>query len=246
MNEEKLGLQKLSFDTKDSAVDEYRQIVQRWEDVTAAEGQSVCENYANGRFALICDLNLSLPGGEFGNMIRRGSPFRKFKYLASAVFVANAPNPLKFHIRDKQPMFVLDVKSVQGPDGFSIPSLVGLYDIHDEVDDPFGGLIFESAMDGCYKFIPGVVHRKLGMSGPLSVSGEFYVVGDEIESGAQIMERVSSDAHELFWHGFTRLELERVVASIRVSLNEDSVRMSVDAYQNTVQISDVLLGPLNL
>jgi hypothetical protein len=75
---------------------------------------------------------------------------------------------------------------------------------------------------------------------------ELDIVGDKIESGAQVVQSVSSDTHELFWNGFTRLELERVVTSIGISLDKNGVRVSVDADQNSVQVSDVLFGPLNL
>jgi hypothetical protein len=150
------------------------------------------------------------------------------------------------HMGNEQPVLVLDVESVQGPDGFPVPSLVGLYDIHDEINDPFGGLMFESAIDGGYKFIPSVAYRKLSVLRPLACSAELNIIGNKIESGTQIMQGVSDDAHKFPWHGCTRFELERIVTSIRVSLNEDSVRVSVDAHQKTTQISDVLIGPLDL
>jgi hypothetical protein len=179
-------------------------------------------------------------------MVTGGSPLREFKLFATLIFVADAPKPLEFNMGDKQLVFVLNVESVKGPDGLAIPSLVGLYDIHDKVDDPFGGLMFESAIDGCYKFIPCIAYRKLSVLRPLSCMAELNIIGNKIEGGAQIMQRVSSDTHELFWNGFTRLELEKIAASIRISLDKDRVRVCVDAGQNSVQVSDVLFGPLNL
>lgn len=237
---------KYSLNAKDSAVNEYREIVQRWEDMLAAEGQSVSENYANGRFSLICDLDLSFTRGEFGRVVLGGSPLGEFKLFAILIYVADLSKPLELNMGDKQPVFVLNVESVQGPDSLPIPSLVRLYDIHDEVDDPFGGLMFESAVDGGYKFIPCIAYRKLSVLRPLSCMAELDIVGDKIESGAQVVQSVSSDTHELFWNGFTRLELERVVTSIGISLDKNGVRVSVDADQNSVQVSDVLFGPLNL
>ena len=204
------------------------------------------ENYADGRFAIICDLNFSPPGGESGCVLSCSGPLRKLEYLATLVFVANVSEPFEMYMRDKQPMLVLDVESVQGPDGFPIPSFVGLYDIHDEVDDPFGGLMYESAINGGYKFIPSVAYRKLSVLRPLACMTELNVIGNKIESGAQVMKGISDDAHKFPWHDCTRVELERIVTSIKVSLNEDSVRVCVDAHQKSVQISDVLFGPLDL
>ena len=214
--------------------------------MAAAHGQSVSENYADGRMALICDLDISLPSGEFGRVRPSGSPLRKFKHGATLVFVANVPNPLKLHMGDEQPVLVLNVESVQGPDAFSIPALVGLYDIHDEVNDPFGGLTYESAIDDGYKFIPSVAYRKLSVLRPLSCGQEFDFVRDKIESGAQIVHSVSGDAHEFFRHGFTKLDVERIVAGINVSLNVNSVGVSLEAHQKTKQLLDVPFGPLDL
>jgi hypothetical protein len=244
------GSEKDPFDAENSAVNECRQIAQRWKNMVAAHGQSASEKYAKACFALICDPNLSLPGGEFGGVLPRGSPLRKFKHVATLVFVANVPNPLKLHIGDKQSVLVLDIEPVQGPNGFAISSLVGLYDIHDEVNDPFRGLIYESAsaIDGCYKFIPSPAYREIGVIRPLSSRSEFDVTGNEVQSSSEIMQSVSNDAHEFSWHGFTKPELERIVAGIKVSLNVNSVKVSLDefAHEKTTQVLDVLLGPLDL
>jgi hypothetical protein len=237
---------EFSFESEKSPADECRQIAQRWKDMAAAEGQSVSENYANGRFAIICDFNFSPSGGEFGRVLSSGSPLRKLEHLATLVFVAKVPQPFEMHMGNKQPVLVLNVESVQGPDGIAIPSLVWLYDIHDEIDDPFGGLMFESAVNGDYKFIPSIAYRKLSVLRPLACGTELNIIGNKIESGAQVVQSVSDDAHKFPWHGCTRLELERIVASFRISFNEDSVRASVDAHQETTDVSDVLFGPLDL
>lgn len=246
MNEKRLGTKKDSLDVIDRATNDWHQIVQRWKDVTVAEGRSVVENYTNGRVALICYLDFSVPGSDFGSVLPSGNPLGKSKLRATLVFQANLPQPLPLKMVDEKLVLVLNVESVQGPDGISIPSLVGLYDIHDEVSDPFGGLIFESAIHGGYKFVPCVFYRELGVLGSLPGSREFYVVGDEIESRSEVVQRISNDAHEFFWNGFARHELERVVSSMEVSFNEHSVRVRIDESQKTAHVSDVLFGPLNL
>ena len=206
------------------------------------------ENYANGRIALICDLNFSLPGEEVGHVLSRSSPLWDYKNFATLVFVANVSNPLPLQMGDQQPVFVFNVESVQGPDWASIPSFVGLYDLHDEVDDPFGGLMYKSAIDGVYKFIPSVAHRKLGVVGSLSSGSKLNIVGDKIESSSEIMQSVTNNAHEFFWHGLTKLELERITAGARVTFNPNGVKVTLDdfANQKSIQISDVLFGPLDL
>lgn len=214
--------------------------------MAASQWLSVGEAYANGRFAVIRDLNFSLFREESWQHLPRSGDLGEFEFLSTLVFVTNVPHPVEFHARDKQPVLVRNVESVQGPDGISDPSLVGLYDIHDEVDDPFGGLIFESAIHGVYKFIPSFVYRKLCVYRPLSGGLEFEVAGDVIERGAQIMQTVSDNAHKFPWHGYSLFELEQIIASIRVGFNEDSVRVSVDPRQKITQVADVLFGPLNL
>jgi len=239
---------KDALDVIDRATNDRRQIAQRWKDVLAAEGQSVGENYANGRISLIYDLNVSLPGGEVGHVLSRSSPLWNYKNFTTLVFVANVPDPLPLQMWDQQPVLIFNVESVQGPDVIPISSLVGLYNIHDEVDDPFGGLMFESAIDGCFKFILGVVHRKLGVFSSLSSSSKFNIIGDKIERSSEIMQSVSNYAHEFFWHGLTKLELERITSGVRVTFNPNGVKVTLDdfANQKSIQVSDVLFGPLDL
>jgi hypothetical protein len=186
---------------------------------------------------------------EVGHVLARSGPLWNYKNLATFVFVANVPNPLPLQMGDQQPVLVFNVESVLMPRLEShLQSLVGLHNIHDVVDDPFGGLMFESAIDGIYKFIPGVEHRKLRGSCPLPGNSKFNVIGDKIESSSEIVQSVSNDAHGFFWHGLTKLELERVTASVKVAFKLNGVKAALDVFadQKSTQISDVLSGPLDL
>ena len=62
------------------------------------------------------------------------------------------------------------------------------------------------------------------------------------------MQSISNDAHEFFWHGLTKLELERITAGVKVALNPNGVKVTLDGFANqkSIQVPDVLFGPLNL
>lgn len=222
------------------------QIAQRWKDVVAAERCTLSENYVEGRFALICNLEISFSGREDGFSYSQTGHFGNGKCATSLVYVANLPDPMKVRIADKDPVFIFDVEVMNGPDLEPISSLVGLYDIADEVNDPFGGLMFESAVNGGYKFIPSIAHRKLGVRSSFSGSGELYVVGNVIESSPEVVKGVSNNAHEILWNGFTWHEMKRIVSGVRISLDLDRVRVIVDGNKNIAQLTDVLFGPLDL
>jgi hypothetical protein len=55
------GSDEYSFDAIDRAADEMRELGEDWENWLTIQRHSIAENYAEGRLALICDLNIRLP-----------------------------------------------------------------------------------------------------------------------------------------------------------------------------------------
>lgn len=239
--------QENPFDAVECAANEYREAVQCWKDGLTVHWHSPAKNYAEGRCALVFDLNLLFIGRDSRHVSRNGGPVRKREYLARFVFVADIPNKLELQMGNQQPVFVFNVETVNGPDGVPIPSLVRLYDIHNEVDDPVGGLLYQSTIDGTYKFISGRAHRKVGVASSLPCGSKFNVADSKVESTSEIMQSVSGDAHEYTRHPFSRNELQEVVASTRIVLDLNFVRVTfLELPDLNIQIVDVFTGPLNL
>ncbi len=243
-----LRLGELPFKGKQSPDDSYREFAQRWKDMLAFEGHSLAEKYANGRVALVCDLHASFlcrvkhPRASVGN-----DPFRDREFFASLVYVADIANPLELQFGDDKPMFVHNVETVELPDGVTIPSLVGLYRIHDVVDDPFGGLTFQSSLDGDFKLIPSLTRREDYLIRPLASSGEFNITHRNVESTSQVMDGIAHDTHKFWGDGLTRDEFERIVASIRLTMHANTVSVIADELTKFgLEILDVLSGPFDL
>src|SRR5271165_3437408 len=131
---------ELSFEDEQSPTDEYSEIVERWKDEAAFQGHSMAEKYTHGRIALICDLHASFLRRNHQTASLGDSPFRNRECFASLVYVADIANPLELQMGNDEPMFVHNVETVKLPDGVTLPSLVGLYRLHNVVEHPFRGL----------------------------------------------------------------------------------------------------------
>ena len=232
----------------DSATHEMREIAQRWQDRLTVDRHSIAENYANGRLSLICDLNILVPeSGVDRNLRVDQRPLGDSEVFASAIFAVDRPNVRNVLLRYQEPVLVFDVECVKTPEGFSAPSLVRLYGIHDEVDDCFRGLLFQSAITGDYKIIPGVVDRELGVHGPNAQSRKLDIVHDEVEGAHKIVDHIPNDKQKTLRGSLIRADLKGAISGLSIILDQNTVRASVGELPRlSVKIVDVLVGPFDL
>lgn len=244
-----LGPRPLEFsvEREKSPADEYREIAQRWKDQAAFERHSVTEKYAQGRIALVCDVHVSFPGRNIRSASVVDGPFCDGECFASLVYVADIPHVLQLQMGNDEPMFVLNIETVKLEDGVSVPSLVGLYRMHDVVDHPFRGLTFQSARDGSFKIIPCLARRELHILRPLASEGEFNVAHGEVEGTSEIVDRIANNAHKGWGQGLTREVFESITANICFTLHADSVSVVTDEFREAkMELLEVLTGPLDL
>ena len=242
-----LRLGKLSFKNEQSPADKYSEIVQRWKDEAAFHGHTTSEKYAYGRIALICDLHASFTSRNHQSASLGNGPLGNRGFFASFVYVADIANPLELQVGNDKPMFVHNVETVKLPDAVTIPSLVGLYRLHDVVAHPFRGLTFQSALDEFFKVIPCLVHRKGHILRPLASDQEFDLTHGNVESTPKVVDGIANDTHKLRGNGLTRDEFERIASRIRITVDTDSVSMITDELMDVgLEISDVLCGPFDL
>jgi hypothetical protein len=144
-------------------------------------------------------------------------------------------------------MFVLDVEFVKTPQGTATPSLVGLYRPQQAVNDLFGGFLFQRAVGGSFKALPGSVNGKLRVVRSLPSHGELDFVHRVIEGSAEIMQSVSKSEKESIIDRLGTLDLEQIISAVNIVLDEDVVSISIsEPFKNSVKVIDVLFGPLNL
>src|ERR1039458_3173668 len=142
-----------ALDSVNDAADQFRQLDERWSNRLALHGQSLVKQYQRNRLTLLCDLDISRTLKHCNGAVSRDNQGRIDHFVASVVLSAKVNNGCDLHDWKHKPVFVEDVEIVEAPEGI-IPSVVRFYDIHDEVNDFLGGLLYQSAIDGSYKTIP--------------------------------------------------------------------------------------------
>lgn len=240
--------EKNLLDAVDSAANEMREIAERWQDRLTVDGHSIAENYANGRLSLICDLNVIVAEAGVDRDFRVNQrPLGDSEVFSSAIFAVDCPNVRNVLLRDQEPVLVFNVECVETPEGFPASSLVRLYGIHDEVDDCFGGLLFQSTITGDYKIIPGIVDRELRVLGPNALSRKLNIVHSEVESAHKVVDHVPNDQQKTLRGGLICTDLKEAISGFSIVLDGNTVRASVGELPRLlVKIIDVLIGPFDL
>jgi hypothetical protein len=238
-----------SLELLNDVANKLNEINKRWQNKLTLCGQSLVEKYREGRLTLVCDLEISSSvAGDIGSM---DSPSlnkhgESGKLIASIVLQTNSLQHSNVYHWKQEPVFIEDVQFVQSPEGV-IPSLVRFYDIHDEVSDCFGGLCYQSAFDGSFKFIPGFAEWKSRMGVVPSEFEKNNIVNGKVESTFQIVKGISDDGNHVTWKGLSHLELQKALSRIRVFLDAKAVVVTCgEADKSGLKVVDVLLGPFNL
>jgi len=231
-------------DEANRLIDQYRHSTDRWQNHLARQGHSIAENYRAGRLSLVCDLDISVARrGVRGDLTLHDEPVWENKILASLVYSANVLDKIKVRLGEQQHVLVDDVEVMEMPEEIASPSLVWLYGIHDEADDCCGGLMFQSAIHGGYKFVPGLVDREFTVFVPLRKDA----VQGVVQSRAEVVQGIADDKQNIIWNGLSRFDLDRIISSIRIVIDNYGVRASVAKFaESSVKILDMLVGPLDL
>src|SRR6202041_1714707 len=125
-----------------------RELFQRWNNRTTSVREFVVEKYIDGLATVVCDIEIASMWQENTARVERDD--KTIPRLASIIFQSESNQSSKVHDWKQEHVLVVPVKTVQCADGV-IPSVVRFYDIYDEVDDLFGGLLYVSTLYGTYK-----------------------------------------------------------------------------------------------
>jgi hypothetical protein len=109
-------------------------------------------------------------------------------------------------------------------------------------------LLFESILQGGYKFIPGIADEKSGELGRSPSALSDNVMPKNIQSAPQIMERVAHQYCRVLGWKCERIKVERQPTHVlRVLLDVDTVKIvRDDSSEPSIEITDVFRSPLNL
>jgi hypothetical protein len=235
-----------SLDPVQNAADKFRKLNERFNNRATFHGHSLVEQYHQGRFTIVCDLDIRVAD----TLVSRGSissnsPSPDNNLLASVIFSNNIIDRRDLHEWNQKPVFVENVESVQGPKG-TIPSLVRFYDIHDEVTDLFGGLVYFCPSNGSYKVMSSCLKRETGMVVVDIEVVKYDLIDSEIKGTVEVVEGIANYEREVIWHGLSSVDLHAIVSELSVTLDAESVRVHSKSTDHFVKVIDVLLGPINL
>lgn len=226
----------LNSQTNEQQVEQFNRLrdffgdpAKRWDDRLDLHNKAFTEEYICGRAALVlhCD-------------IETVSTLYKRKPIVPEVEIASQPRKrsmlviLKAHIFEhhklehwnKKLMFVDDIKVIQSPES-KIPSLVGLYNIENEIANlDNDALLFKSLIKSTYKLIPRVSNRKSGpfCCGPITKDDRFVV--QEVQCTPEIVQGISDNNGilALFQRGLD-VEAKQILSTIEVLLDGQFVEV---------------------
>jgi hypothetical protein len=239
--------QENHFNLVDNPTDRIGQAMKAWNDRLTVQGRPLVEQYKQGWLTLVCDLAISKSRqGPFSDPLSSDDPRADDVLLASLIFQANVSHNVHAHHREQEPVFVDNVHIVQGPEGI-IPSLVRLYGLHNEVTDLFGGLLYQSAVDGNFKCVSGFSEWKPSVIVVTTEPPKDNFVNSTIESGLEIMKRVSDDEGKVAANKLRYFDFKEILSCLRITVDAEYVNAACgEATDRTVEVVNVLLGPLNL
>jgi len=107
--------------------------------------------------------------------------------------------------------------------------------------------MFQSAIDGDCKFIPATAHRETSVRVSRASRGEFNIAHSEVKGASQVMDGIPDSEKHLVWGGLIRADLKDAISSLRIILDQNTVRVSLGEFSRLqVKFVDVLIGPLDL
>ena len=207
------------------------------------------EQYVDNHLAIVCDLHVSLtnqselgrwPAGE------DRSKFRQRQFRAVLCFCADIPDGRHLQLWNQVLMFVSDVQVVKSPDA-GIRSIVGLYDIQDEISDRLERRGYLSLADGISHTNLGLMERKPCVR---AGRGELRnkLVPDEVESGMKVVDSITNGEHDFLRNGLLRREqLQDIASKVRCEFDENGMGVFVDVSLDfRIELLNVLIGPTDL
>jgi len=168
--------------------------------------------------------------------------------IASVVLQADTGNQLDVQDWNQEPMLVDVVHVVKGPEGI-IPSFVGLCDVHDEVADCFGGLIYQSAIDGSYKILARRPEGEFGVIVMRAESPKNDFIDRVIHRRFKVVQRIANDESEVLKRRekLRKLDPKNIVSGLSISIDPKGVEATYcDPSNLRVEIVDVMFGPFDL
>jgi len=229
---------------------ELRKLMERWDNRLTPKGLAVLKEYVEGRLKIA--LELEIGGQSVG-----------YTYLSVGVnqdgsFLHDdgATGSLKSQVydctcrainrRDEQ-VLVINVSSVQCAKGVIPSNAEGPYFVDDHEGHSTPDSLFNSAMNGVYKFLPVVSKRQTIPSRRGVSSHSDHVANHNVQGRSEIMHSVTNDQRNLPRGRLSDLDYELVLSGVSIFLEPEIAKFSLKVIPNQKgKIADVLIGPFDL
>lgn len=228
----------------DCAKNYFRKIMERWNNLLTFERLILDEAYSKNRIFIICDLSV------------RGAVLRLAfsKPLDIEIAVGKLPistgssacphQPDRVEKGNQELMLIHNVENVKTVQGI-VPSTVGFYRVDDDLRD-FGCMsLYFSFCDLTNKFIPRLIKREPNVSVPIGLRDNFP--DDHIKSSVEVVNNIPDNQREFAGERVCFDDMKFAYSAISIKLFPDAINISLDiATQNSIKLTDVLVGPFAL
>lgn len=205
---------------------------------------SRAERHVESDLAVV--LELAPKGNNFAIEVRSGEPYSERLSGTILVLQFNAFDACGSDGRNQDSMFIVDVEIVQGKN-IGVTSFVTFHVIDNEVENT-GSFIYAGALKNTYNPLPRLIpiDREFGVIGPASGDLPEDFNPCDIKSGSEIVNCISSNQCKV---GAQFSIMQSVVEELFPSLSIHVQRGTMTVRRRTeslLEISDVLIGPLDL
>jgi len=225
-----------------------RDLMERWNNRPTLKRHVWREEYLRGRMAFVFECEIAFTERE-RNHARPIHETSDVKLRMFIVLKADIPTFHKLNKWNDELVLVPAIEVVKCPDGV-IPSLVGFYFIHDKLAQGRGSVVtaevsvlFQSAIDGRYKFLPLISDWERCVFVRGSSQAHDHLPNRNVEGTPKIMQGVSQYQGRIV---LKRFGVEQEAKVVLPTLFLDNHGVVVETVQESVKVLDVLVGPFNL
>jgi hypothetical protein len=247
----------------DGAANDFRQLAKRWDNRLVLEGFSLSELYLDGRIAiaLVVDVGLCADPG-FSRYLGHGPIGRgdSHKHKDSTrgrtrrvilLILSDSDNEMSGfgERRDKQPMLIHSVKTIEGKKSRISPGLIWFYDISNFQREIGRDSLYKSVLWGIYEGLPRIVQREVSEGRIIYPASDNDRGGNVVKGCAEIVDSVSDDGRDIFREADRALHMDcmAIASGILILVGHNGIDVSLDQIaEPRFKLLDVLVGPFDL
>jgi hypothetical protein len=232
-------------DAFNRACDLLGELRQRVENALSLEGLVFSEEYAKGRFSIVCYFEPSF-GGERRHEAVAGKGYgHVFEDVIVVVLKANAGQPGCGDDDDKDSVLIKNVQLVQSPE-IVIPSAVRAYVVQNQGGGVGAGALYWSLFDGIDKILPRFVEREVDGRVAFARTPD-NLAGEQIEGGSEVMNGIADDERDFLGRRLRDLEAKKILSRLRVHIDPYMIGARFEiGDEMPVNLVDVVIGPFDL